>query len=555
MARLLLALFLILYFPLDAAAALNGGTVWELRNAGSDTNGGGFVTGISTKSSQTDLVTDATLATKVSSTGYGFTSADVGRYISITAGTGWTLGFYRVTAVTTGVATLDAAPAATSVTGGSFSVVWGLDYTQQAAANSSGSNISTTNAVANGSTTITSSTASFTNDIVGSVIYFSGGSGSIAAQRRAVTGFTNSTTITIDTLIASSTGMTMNIGGAIKTFDELFSARGALAGNRAFVKADGTYTTSAGYVVTLNPIWITGYTSARTDGGQATLQSSATSAYVYKSTGTSRLFNLIFDCNSVSGCGGLDINAGAGILYNITVNAYDGIGFLLEAPVDCDFCEAKGGTTNATAGIKPIISTAYVINSYVHDGNGPGIVTTSSGVIENNIVANQAGATADGIQASASAPILNNTVYNSGRHGINNTNTSLAPPLFHGNLLVNNAGFGILTAMTNVLAPMQVNDGNAFYGNGSGAESTNFTDRTGKVNGLYPYVYQYNQNLSGVPFVSAGAGNWALNNTGGQGAQLQGAGFPQHWIGTVTLGYPDMGAVKHNANLTPNFAH
>jgi hypothetical protein len=89
----------------------------------------------------------------------------------------------------------------------------GTDYSRQAAANSVGSNISTTDAVAAGTTTITSATAAFTSAITGNIIYLQGGSGSLTAGWYQAT-YVSATSITVDRSVASGTGITLNIGGA-----------------------------------------------------------------------------------------------------------------------------------------------------------------------------------------------------------------------------------------------------------------------------------------------------------------------------------------------------
>src|ERR1700736_2212184 len=109
--------------------ALPAGVVWEVRpGAGSDSAcGGGFVAGASgtdrsqqnaAQFSYTDLVVDAVTNTKVTSAAHAFTSAEVGNLIQITAGAGWTTGFYQVVSVAGAIATLDRSPAAVGTTGG-----------------------------------------------------------------------------------------------------------------------------------------------------------------------------------------------------------------------------------------------------------------------------------------------------------------------------------------------------------------------------------------------------------------------------------------------------
>lgn len=72
----------------------------------------------------TDLVVDGSNNKKVTSASYTFVAADVGGWVDITAGTGWTTGRYIVTAVAAGAATLASSPAAVSTTGGTFVTNW-----------------------------------------------------------------------------------------------------------------------------------------------------------------------------------------------------------------------------------------------------------------------------------------------------------------------------------------------------------------------------------------------------------------------------------------------
>jgi hypothetical protein len=69
-----------------------------------------------------DLAVDATLATKVTSAGYTYVAADVGGWIDVTAGTGWTTGRYFILSVSSGAAVLDRSPAPISTTAGTYEV-------------------------------------------------------------------------------------------------------------------------------------------------------------------------------------------------------------------------------------------------------------------------------------------------------------------------------------------------------------------------------------------------------------------------------------------------
>lgn len=111
--------------------ALSSNTQWEVRTTGADTNGGGFkATGTGTDYSQqdaaqfsgTDLVIDAVTNTKVTSVGHSFVSSDVGNLIQISAGTGFTTGFFEVVSVSGGAATLDRSAGTLGSTGGTWAL-------------------------------------------------------------------------------------------------------------------------------------------------------------------------------------------------------------------------------------------------------------------------------------------------------------------------------------------------------------------------------------------------------------------------------------------------
>src|SRR4051794_28973064 len=90
-------------------------------------------------------------------------------------------------------------------TNGGGYVSGGTDYSQNDHKNAAGcvscgsttANLSTTDAVANGTTTITSASAAFTSSITGNMIYLQGGSGSLAAGWYQAT-YVSSTSITVD---------------------------------------------------------------------------------------------------------------------------------------------------------------------------------------------------------------------------------------------------------------------------------------------------------------------------------------------------------------------
>lgn len=119
-------------------------------------------------------------------------------------------------------------------TGGGGYVSGGTDYSQQ-----DSPQLSVTDAVTNGTTTVTSATGGFTSAMVGNIIYIAGGTAPLTATRYQITAFTNTNTITIDAAPAASTGCTLNVGGAINAPWNLAQA---VNGNTIYIKS-GTYTT------------------------------------------------------------------------------------------------------------------------------------------------------------------------------------------------------------------------------------------------------------------------------------------------------------------------
>jgi len=100
---------------------VNSGTALALRDLNLRTISGGWRAeaegGCNT---YTDLAVDGALNTKVTSASYNFVAADVGSWIDVTAGSGWTTGRYVIVSVASNAATLSSSPAAVSTTGGTY---------------------------------------------------------------------------------------------------------------------------------------------------------------------------------------------------------------------------------------------------------------------------------------------------------------------------------------------------------------------------------------------------------------------------------------------------
>lgn len=152
--------------------ALSSSTVWEVRATGSDSNAGGFRAGASgTDRSQQDaahasgvnLTVDAATNTDVAPDGYTPVAADVGNLIQITAGAGFTAGFYEITAVVSGKWRLDRSPAAVGTAGGTWALGGAMASPGKAAGAVTGNNLVY---VAPGTYTVTTTTANVSGGVV-----------------------------------------------------------------------------------------------------------------------------------------------------------------------------------------------------------------------------------------------------------------------------------------------------------------------------------------------------------------------------------------------------
>jgi hypothetical protein len=425
-------------------------------------------------------------------------------------------------------------------------------------------NISTVDAVANGTTTITSATGNFSAAIVGNIIEFSGGTGSITAVWKQVTVFTNSTTITIDSSIAASVGMTMNIGGALATAGKALAVM--TTGNIIFVKATATYSITAGLVLpggtnqtptnAAPPNQIIGYTTTRTDGGRATIQFS-TNTGITNFDGTNAggwyISNFVVDCNSLGTSTGARPNVNS-VLRNLqiknctttAVNFANGSARIMDSDITANASTGAGtGVLNAGAG------GVSVERCYIHDNTATGIVITGGGsIVAFNVIANNTGASSEGIivNASGQSVIVNNTVYLNGQDGIQFTNNASLGSVstVRNNLLISNVRYGLNGYTTNPgWGKFPQWDGNAYFGNGTAARNdADDTGTTNPINAANPYSNTLDVTLTATPFTNAGTHDFTLNSTAGGGTAAKGTATPGAISGLSQTGAMSFGALQ-----------
>jgi len=431
-------------------------------------------------------------------------------------------------------------------------------------------NISTTDAVAAGTTTITSATANFSSAIVGNIVYFQGGTGTIAAQWRQVATYTNATTIVIDTAIAASTGMTMNIGGSLGTPATIGSV--AVSGNKIFVKDTGVLVTGA---ITLsantNPgesapaSRLIGYTSVRTDGGLARFKLTGSSVTLLTVGNGWWLDNLDIDCNSQTASRGVFTNSYSQVnnLYVHNCHGYsigNGNNYNLISNSTFGPSAAACGSSSST----PMLSLSYYTvleHNYIHDSTcSEGAVTAYLYfTIEHNIFANiSATIAANGTAIKPPAgqvtygSIRFNTIYNTSGTALDLANTALGyETVVQGNIFDTIGGWcfeGADASPTGAYAAHPFWDGNAYYSCTSG--NRRYIDDTGSlnaINGVSPYTNVLDKVLSASALTNPAAGNFSLNSNASGGQLLKGTA-PSSCIGAVghqvCTSYLDFGAVQ-----------
>lgn len=414
--------------------------------------------------------------------------------------------------------------------GGFVTGAAGTDYSQQDANNTVGADISTTDAVAAGTTTITSITANFGTTIVGNIVYFQGGTGAIAAQWRQVTARASTTSITIDAAIAASTGMTMNIGGALASPG--MASFSMIPGNVLHTKA-GTYSItsaspniSAGCVAPAAGTYVEGYQTTRGDLGTPPLfQASGISTFT------------LFTQPATSGAQGvMNIRAdGAGLTssraflltdvaaYKLTAENCTNSGFTLTAAVLTGSAATGCATTAAVS-----LSSTSCMGCVGYSNTITAFASLTSSTLTRCLAYANSGASTDGITLDTACAATNCVAYGNGRDGYRTTDDQVQ---FVNCIAEGNAAFGY----TNTF-------GTVFLFNCAGFNNTSGNTSLGAVIGVRNIGFITG---SATFFTNAAGGDFSLNTTAGGGAAARAAGVLGVFPVGLTTGFLDVGAAQH----------
>jgi hypothetical protein len=359
----------------------------------------------------------------------------------------------------------------------------------------------------------------------------------------------------------TQTDLVANMGGPLATLNTLSGAM--VASNKAYCAGSFASTATTTFAQTVaTPSAATpatsliGYGTTRGDGVKATLTLSTNTGLTGISlTGNgARLENLTVDCNSLGTSVGFNLGPGA---YNairscksVNFTSRGILGSGNSSATSITKCEITGGSSAATACISAN-EFNYILFCNIHDNACPGIIFSGEpNVVENCLITNNTGSGNDGIVCQYGTVIKNNTIHGNGRHGIFNNSSLINGNEWQNNILTSNGGFGIVGTSSTALPAQSEYDGNAFYNNTSGTRS--LMDSTAGVFGINPYVNVRDVILTGLPYVNAAGGNYALNNAAGQGAAVRGKGTPGAFPGlATTTGFLDMGAVQSQGATNP----
>ncbi len=465
--------------------AFPAATAWEVRpTAGSDTNGGGFVTGSSgtdyslqnaAQIAYTDMVIDGATNTKFTSAGNPVTAAHVGNVINVTGGTGFTVQRVYIVSQAAGVATCDKSLGTLGSTGGTGNLGGAFATVKAALLVNVTSNKIWVKAT--GADVVTVNGYNLNN--------------SLAAP---------SATVPYNRLIGYTT--TRGDGGRATVQMSTTASMVGIDGNAAHGWSIENFIVDCAALATSSGIRTQAYSKVVNCKVQA-----FKNIGIILGTYSSAIFNECTSSGNSPSCGiSCTGNTSGQICFNY-VHDFTGHGILTS------------------------------INTIVHFN----LVANVAGASNDGIALNA------GSDAYA-CWIANNTVYAAGRYGISiggTSNFAGAATIVKNNLLVGNGTAGLRLGSVAGWCADYMYDGNAFYNNAANRVNMDDTGGTNAINGSAPYTNVLDVVCSADPFTNAAGGDFTLNTTAGGGAACRGFGTPGTLPGATGTGYLDIGVWQH----------
>lgn len=543
----------ILCTALHAATAPN--THWNLRTGGADTNGGSFAydtTHAKDVNGAADLTVDATLSNKVTSASHNFVAADVGKQIQVTAGTGWTLGWYWIISTASNAATLQAAPTvAGNANVATYSLYSAVDYSQQNNPQVIIDNATITATCSTNTIVLTGYTATAAD--VWNGVHLTATAG-VTAGYYQITAFTAATWTLTGAANACTAGPNAgvigNMGGSLQTIGSAFT--GSVAQNEIDIQT-GTYTYTANINLAGKDLAFIGFGTYPGDQGTKPLITTSTDSAIFmtSTSGSNHVWlwaNLAFSSTASVRTAALWSGGGRWTIINCTFD-----GFATAA--------INGGASGAAS-----LDGITVANTEVKNSTGYGIYANTGGpqtFINNYLHDNTTGAIVGSSVGIPGALLAGNIIANNGSGAAFpgfTTTTSASTTTIVGNTFAGNIGDAVLIG--NGSGRMQVSVySNIFYANGRYGIYVNWAPSAGakfaaalNLNNAYGanvtapragiYAGTNDVTLTADPFTNAAAGDYSLNTAAGGGALLRGTGYPGAFPGGLSTGHADIGAVQ-----------
>lgn len=416
----------------------------------------------------------------------------------------------------------------------------GVDYSQQAAAQKSGTDLAIH---ASDTTKIQPVAAGVSANDVGNTVQITAGSGFTTGTYEITAQDGTYWTVDRSAGTASSSGGTYAMGGALAGVAK--AATVMVGQNKCYVKA-ATYLitttiTPATGVQAAPTTWI-GYNAARGDldsvadfSNFPTIEVNNAAITVFTcSNSFSRIRNFVLDGGTAGtkGTRGVSVTANYGNVDNCKATRFSAYGFLQTGTVGSWFrrCLVTGLQSGAVAGFSMGSGTLEYSRATANPCDG--VTITAAASIHRCIFDANTGAGSDGIIATAPQFIVRECVcHGNGQDGIGILGAG-DYAVISDCILSDNTGWGIRNSSGTALVDQPCMNYNAFYSNGSGT-----------VSGVPAGANDVS--LSGDPFTNAGAGDFSLNATAGAGADCRGTGFPGVMPGATTTGYADIGVAQH----------
>jgi hypothetical protein len=424
--------------------------------------------------------------------------------------------------------------------GGFVAGASGTDYSQQNAAQYSGTDLASTSGTTNPSV-VTSATHSFVAADVGNILRVTAGTSWTAGFYQIVSVAGGAATLdrAVGTAATLSAG-SYAVGGAFASPGQAAAVR--VANNPVYIKS-GTYTLSAtanvsggrvndtlGGVSTAPGVW-EGYETTRGDGcptnNRPVLLAGAASISCLTVTGShGHVRHLEFGGNGQAGCGGINHSGDFGQIRNCKVNAFPN-GGVFTSGAQCKIIGCEGVACSAATTFQSQGSANYAGCSVrgMTSGTAAFYANATAGVTfwrclaSGNACAGFLGGGGGGRMVGAECTSRGNTGASGWGFDV------AAGGHFFGCLAYGNAA-------------------GSFRGSASGSLSEwlfNCAYDTAPAN-LAAAANVGGISLTADPFRDAAGNDFSPNGAAGGGALLRHAGWPSSWPGLSTPSYPDVGA-------------